>query len=89
MAVFGLDEIVINTGSYDPAPRHCSYELIAPEQAERLGIVVVTRESIDDAINRGLVPADADALYAEAEKYARSLKQQRAASHVAGVSGPR
>jgi hypothetical protein len=28
-AVFGLDEIVINTWTHDPAARHRSYELIA------------------------------------------------------------
>jgi luciferase family oxidoreductase group 1 len=33
-AAFGLDEIVVNTWTYDPAARHRSYELIAPAIAQ-------------------------------------------------------
>lgn len=37
------------------------------EQAKRLGILVLTRESIDDAINRTVVVSDADQFYNDAE----------------------
>jgi hypothetical protein len=37
------------------------------EQAERLGMLVLTRESLDDAIGRSLITSDADEFYREAE----------------------
>lgn len=60
------------------------------EQAEKLGVVVLTRESLEEALKRTLVLPDADALFAEGEQavQAAQAKYQNAApfAGVAGVS---
>ena len=45
------------------------------EQAERLGVVVMTRESLEDGLKRTLVLPDAEALFAESERTARAAQE--------------
>ena len=45
------------------------------EQAERLGVVVMTRESLEDGLKRTLVLPDAEALFAEGERTARAAQE--------------
>jgi hypothetical protein len=47
------------------------------EQAEKLGIYVITREGIDRLILQTLTPGNADYLYQQAEQAARSAKEAR------------
>jgi len=47
------------------------------EQAEKLGIYVLTREGIDDLLRRTLIPQNADQLYEEAEQAAKTAKEAR------------
>ena len=57
------------------------------EQAEKLGIVVLTRESLEEALKRTLVLPDAEALFAEGEQAAQAAqaKYQSAALPFAGA----
>jgi len=48
------------------------------EQAERLGVFVVTKESLQDALARTLVLPDAETIYAEAETAAREAQDRYA-----------
>jgi hypothetical protein len=41
------------------------------ETAEKLGILIMTRESLESAINRTLTQPNADQMYAEAEQAVR------------------
>jgi hypothetical protein len=47
------------------------------EQAEKLGIYVITREGIERLLLQTLTPANADQLYEQAEQAARSAKEAR------------
>jgi hypothetical protein len=42
------------------------------EDAERLGVLVLTRENIDNAINRSIVVPNAEQMYAEGLESVRS-----------------
>jgi hypothetical protein len=44
------------------------------EQAERLGILMVTREDFEQVINRTLILPNADRLYEEAERSIRAAQ---------------
>jgi hypothetical protein len=46
------------------------------EQAERLGVVVVTKESLQETLNRTLVLPDSEKIYAEAEQTAREGQEK-------------
>lgn len=46
------------------------------EQAEKLGVVVVTKESLLQALNRTLVLPDAEGIYAEGERTAREGQEK-------------
>lgn len=46
------------------------------EQAEKLGVVVVTKESLLQALNRTLVLPDAEGIYTEAERTAREGQEK-------------
>lgn len=46
------------------------------EQAERLGVVVTTKESLLQALNRTLVLPDAEGIYAEGERTAREKQEK-------------
>lgn len=46
------------------------------EQAERLGVLVLTRESLEKAVLRSLVLPDAEALFAEAEQSALMVQEK-------------
>ena len=45
------------------------------EQAEKLGVVVMTRESLGDGLKQTLVLPDAEALFAEGERTARAAQE--------------
>jgi hypothetical protein len=47
------------------------------EQAEKLGIFVLTREGIEEMLRRTLIPQNADQLYDEAEQATKSAKEAR------------
>lgn len=57
------------------------------EQAEKLGVVVLTRESLEEALKRTLVLPDAEAVFAEGEQAAQAAqaKYQNAALPFAGA----
>jgi hypothetical protein len=46
------------------------------EQAEKLGVLVLTKESLRQAIDRTLVRQDADQIYAEGERVVRERQEQ-------------
>lgn len=46
------------------------------EQAEKLGVVVLTRESLEEALKRTLVLPDAEALYTEGEQAAQAAQSK-------------
>lgn len=56
-----------------------SEEEVRPEleQAEKFGILVITRERIDQLVQRTLFPGNADQLYEEAEKTVQSARERR------------
>jgi hypothetical protein len=56
------------------------------EQAERLGILVMTKENIEQALDQTLTLQNADQIYEEAEATIRSAKQQYETQGVLPIS---
>ncbi len=57
------------------------------EQAEKLGIYVITREGIEQLMLQTLTPANADHLYERAEQVARAAKEAREARTSLALGG--
>jgi hypothetical protein len=58
------------------------------EQAEKLGIYVITREEIERLMNLTLFPQNADQLYEQAEQATRSAKEAREGQTIIPISDP-
>jgi hypothetical protein len=56
------------------------------DQAERLGILVMTKENLEQAFDQTLMLQNADQIYEQAEATIRSAKQQYEAQGVLPIS---
>jgi hypothetical protein len=51
------------------------------EQAEKLGVLVLTKESLSEAINRTLVPQNTEFIYEEGERVIREQQRKHLTPH--------
>lgn len=57
------------------------------EQAEKLGVLVLTKESLIQGVDRTLVPQDAEQIYAEGERVVQEQQRKYSQSQLPWLPG--